>query len=80
MHGLPLQSVYQTNTIAYHQIQRLLTVVYAPLELIDSIISKQEILQKLFRNEWVHLNSFNPSDGHFYALTPELKWKRLTTN
>ncbi len=76
MTGLPLQSVYKTDTQAYHESVRLMTLVYAPLTLIDKIIEKQPLLQKLFRNGWVLLISINPENNQPFFLDRDLKWKK----
>jgi len=76
MTGLPLQSVYRTDKQAYHKPVRLMTIVYAPFTLIDKIIEKQPVLQKLFRNGWVLLISINPEDNQPSFLDRNLKWKK----
>lgn len=56
---------------------RLMTIVYAPSSLIDKIIEKQSILQKLFRNGWVLLISIDPENtNHHYFLDRDLKWRK----
>lgn len=55
MHGLPLQSVFQSDTLPYHECQRLLVVIHAPRERVERIIQNQPILQKLFGKGWVKL-------------------------
>ena len=52
MTGLPLQSVYSSDRQAYHEPQRLMCVVYAPLTMIEKIVHTQPALQKLFGNGW----------------------------
>ncbi len=77
MSGLPLQSVYQTDTMAYHEPVRLMVIVYSTLGLIDEIIKKQSVLQKLFRNGWVLLTCIDPENTHdHYCLNRDLTWKR----
>lgn len=63
MHGLPLQSVNQTDKKIYHEPLRLLTVVYAPRHRIDAIIFKHDILKNLFGNGWVSLICIDPNDN-----------------
>ena len=75
MTGLPLQSVYATDRLAYHQPQRLLTVVYAPRPLLDAIIATQPVLQKLFGNGWVQLACLDPETHQPYLLTRGLDWQ-----
>jgi len=75
MTGLPLQSVYATDRLAYHQPQRLMTVVYAPRPLLDAIIGTQPVLQKLFGNGWVQLACLDPETHRPYLLTRDLAWQ-----
>ncbi|RSK43169.1 DUF2309 domain-containing protein [Hymenobacter rigui] len=75
MTGLPLQSVYATDDQAYHQPQRLLTVVYAPRPRLKDIISTQPVLQKLFGNGWVQLACLDPETNTPYLLTRDLAWQ-----
>jgi uncharacterized protein YbcC (UPF0753/DUF2309 family) len=77
MHGLPLQSVYCTDAEAYHQAMRLMTVVYAPRALLDSIISQQDVLKKLFGNGWVTLACIEPSEKQAYFLQRDLTWQKV---
>ncbi|KTD82201.1 DUF2309 domain-containing protein [Legionella waltersii] len=60
MHGLPQQSVMSSDENAYHEPQRLLTVVYAPKEMVSQVIEKHSILKTLFFNQWVHLVVIDP--------------------
>ena len=75
MHGLPLQSVFSKDNEAYHQPLRLTTFVHAPTNLIDKAIHKNEILQKLFGNSWVHLFCLDPKSSKIYLLQTDLTWK-----
>jgi uncharacterized protein YbcC (UPF0753/DUF2309 family) len=76
MTGLPLQSVNISDTKAYHEMQRLMTVVYANRTMINKIIYKQAILKKLFGNGWVTLSCIDPSDNQVYFLKRDLKWEK----
>jgi len=75
MHGLPLQSVFSKDHKAYHQPLRLTTFVHAPTNLIDKAIYKNEILQKLFGNSWVHLLCLDPRSNKIYSLQKDLVWQ-----
>lgn len=76
MTGLPLQSVYKADQEAYHQPVRLTTIVCAPSSFIDSIIARQPVLQKLFRNGWVNLVCLNPENNNDqYFLNRDLTWR-----
>lgn len=77
MHGLPLQSLYQTDKQAYHEPVRLMTVVYAPRTLIQEIVLQNDVLKKLFGNEWVMLFCIDPEDKNIYVLSSELVWINL---
>ncbi len=74
MNGLPLQSVFKSDQEAYHEPLMLLTIVHAPRSIIDRVIFEQDVLQKLFGNEWVFLTCLDPIDHTFYTLTKDLKW------
>jgi len=77
MHGLPLQSVYRSDTEFYHEALRLLTIVYAPRDLLDNIIPTQPILKRLFSNGWIHLVCLDPIDHRFYMLGRDLNWSNV---
>jgi len=76
MNGLPLQSVYITDTKPYHQPIRLSVIVYAPLELLEKIVQASPLLEKLIKNEWIYITCINPSDKSFNSLTPNLTWEK----
>ncbi|NDH08406.1 MAG: DUF2309 domain-containing protein [Gammaproteobacteria bacterium] len=80
MHGLSLQSVKMNNETAFHVPQRLLTIVYAPTDLLMSIINRHEVLQKLFYHEWVKLICFCPKSSLFYQLNSDKTWTELSDN
>ncbi len=66
--GLPLQSVSDGEALC-HEPLRLLAVVQAPLERIDTIVQRNPILQQLFGNDWVALAARE---------TPSEPWQRWT--
>ncbi len=76
MHGLPLQSVYAADDKPYHEPLRLLTVVYAPRGVIEAIVHKQAVLQKLFGNGWVRLACIDPSENKAYLLQRDFTWRK----
>jgi len=77
MTGLPLQSVYKSDTEPYHEPVRLMTIVCAPDSFIDKIIEKQPVLQTLFRNGWVILISIDPKNiNNHYLLNRDLRWQK----
>ena len=76
MTGLPLQSVYISDIKAYHETQRLMTVVCAPRLMIDKIIDSQDILKKLFGNGWITLSCIDPEDNQIYFLKRDMRWEK----
>lgn len=77
MNGLPFQSVYKTEKEAYHELVRLMTIVYAPSSFIDKVIEKQPMLQKIFCNGWVPLICIDPNNiNYHYFLNRDLTWTR----
>ncbi|MFN7038902.1 MAG: DUF2309 domain-containing protein [Alphaproteobacteria bacterium] len=74
MTGLPLQSVYESDTQSYHELQRLMTIVFATRSKLDKIIAEQKILQKLFGNGWVTLTCVEPDENQTYFLQRDLTW------
>ncbi|HAT9646484.1 TPA: DUF2309 family protein [Legionella pneumophila subsp. pneumophila] len=74
MHGLPLQSVMSHDEQSFHEPQRLLTVVYAPREIISELVEKHDVLKTLFFNEWVHLVAIDPRNHLFYKLEKTNTW------
>ncbi len=77
MTGLPLQSVFSSDTDAYHQTLRLMTVVYAPMDMLDSIINAQPVLQKLFGNGWVKLACIERDTRKTYLLNRDFTWQSI---
>ncbi len=76
MHGLPWQSVMKNDDTLYHKPLRLTAFVQAPLGRVQSIIERQEVLQKLFFNQWVHLRVLDPETGEVNVLLPDGDWQR----
>ena len=77
MTGLPLQSVYSNDTEAYHELQRLLTVVFAPRHTLDNILRSQPTLQKLLGNGWVQLAALQPDNRKIYLLNRDFSWQEM---
>ncbi len=78
MHGLPLQSVYKNDNEAYHQILRLMTVIYAPRHYIDRIIEKHAMLQKLFSGQWIFLAAIEPEERETYLWKGLNQWEQFS--
>lgn len=78
MTGLPLQSVFRHDLQPYHEPQRLLVVVCAPILSLSNIIAKEPLLQRLFGNAWVHLVCMDPERGDISMLRTDLTWDKVT--
>ena len=59
--GLPRQSLTDGQSFG-HEPMRLLTIVQAPLERIDTVIQRNPVLQRLFGNDWVCLAAREQTD------------------
>jgi len=68
--GLPMQSLFGDDGTAFHVPQRLLTVVFAPFDLVESVVASNDILERLFGNGWVSLVVIDPETGK------ALRWRR----
>ena len=76
MNGLPMQSLYKNDTEPYHDPQRLMVVILAYKSMLDKIIQRQPILQKLFANEWIKLAVIE-SDHKIYLLNKNFSWQEV---
>jgi uncharacterized protein YbcC (UPF0753/DUF2309 family) len=73
--GLPAQTVLNGRA-PYHEPMRLLTVIEAPRERIQTIIGRHSLLQQLFHQRWVTLVALDPRDGLFYHYDGIAGWRR----
>ena len=62
--GLPKQMV------ELHEPMRLLLIVEAPVGILGQIYGSQPAIAELLDNEWIHLVSVDPTDGHFELFVP----------
>ncbi len=74
MHGLPLQSVMRNDQELYHQPLRLTALVVAPRNRVQMLIERHAILQKLFYNEWVTIQIWDPEREVMERLLPGGAW------
>jgi hypothetical protein len=58
--GLPLQSLYQSDTEMYHQPLRLSVLIQSPIEQVEYILHRNENLKELLDNEWIYLMVMDP--------------------
>jgi uncharacterized protein YbcC (UPF0753/DUF2309 family) len=71
--GLPLQTV-NNGEIHKHEPMRLLTIIEADPGVIGSIISRHEVLQQFFHNEWVNLVALDPQTFEFHRYYKDATW------
>lgn len=74
MNGLPLQSLYQSDTKHYHEPQRLMVVAHVPKIMVKKIILAQPTLQNLVGNGWVQMAVMEPDDNKIYLLKNDFSW------
>jgi len=74
--GLPLQTV-NNGAIHHHEPMRLLTIIEAVPQLVESIVRKHELLQQLFHNQWVNLVALDPHSFDFHRYNPDGTWERM---
>lgn len=77
MNGLPLQSVYKSDTDPYHEPQRLFVIVLAPQTMLNHIIKDQPILQKMLGNGWVKMATIDPDNKNTYLLNRDFSWQEV---
>lgn len=72
--GLPWQSLH-TGDEHQHLPMRLQAVIAAPLDSIESIIAKHEVVADLLHNGWLHLVAIDNGELHQY--TERGNWQRI---
>ena len=74
--GLPWQSVHDGKRFV-HEPLRLNVFIAAPLEAVNAVISKHEVVRQLVDNQWVHLFLLSDSGGVSHRYRKELEWESL---
>lgn len=82
--GLPWQAVSQHAPVdgawpalPHHEPLRLLVVVHATVEAIDSVLGRREEAARLVAGEWVALVAVDPSSGRLSRRDPQGGWVEL---
>ncbi len=75
--GLPMQSLFDGDSV-YHEPMRLLSVVQAPIKLLDKVIARNSILRELFDGQWVHLAARENPDDEWKIRYPNGTWVEWT--
>lgn len=58
--GLPLQSLYQSDTAMYHQPLRLSVLIQAPVARVNAILERNAALKTLLDHAWIYLLVIDP--------------------
>ncbi|NJN70336.1 MAG: DUF2309 domain-containing protein [Nitrospira sp.] len=74
--GLARQTV-MNGEMPFHEPMRLLTIVEAPRKWIEKLITRHDVLQHYYHNEWVHLVVLDPEDKDWYRYRPNGDWARI---
>jgi hypothetical protein len=74
--GLAWQTVFNGDE-PYHEPVRLLTLIEAPRERIETLIQRHELLQRFYHNGWVHLVALEREERALYRYLPEGGWHRV---
>lgn len=76
--GLAWQSVIGNDQMPFHEPLRILVAIEAPRARILELVRKQPVLTQLCDNEWIHLVSLDPEDGHsIHRYEPRQGWTRI---
>ncbi len=74
--GLPIQTVFDGEK-PYHEPMRLFVIIEAPLKMIATIISRHTILQRLTRNQWLHIVALDPDSMEFFLFQSPNNWQPI---
>jgi uncharacterized protein YbcC (UPF0753/DUF2309 family) len=74
--GLPWQSVHDGKRFV-HEPLRLNVFIEAPLEAINAVIGKHEMIRQLADNRWIHLFAIEPEAGDYYRYQKDQQWVRV---
>ncbi len=74
--GLPLQTVNDGET-HFHEPMRLLIIIEAEASIVAGIISRHEILQQFFHNEWLNLVVLDRETFSFQRYNKDASWENV---
>jgi uncharacterized protein YbcC (UPF0753/DUF2309 family) len=73
--GLPLQSLFATDEVMYHQPLRLSVLIQAPISRVSEILLKNDKLKSLLDNKWIYLLVMDPkSENETFMYESSLQW------
>jgi uncharacterized protein YbcC (UPF0753/DUF2309 family) len=71
--GLPWQSVHDGVRFV-HEPLRLNVFIEAPLDAINGVIGKHEMVRELADNRWIHLFAIAPESGAYHRYQKDRQW------
>lgn len=74
--GLPIQTIFDGEK-PYHEPMRLFVIIEAPLKIIETIISRHTILQRLTMNQWLHIVALDPETMEFSLFQWNNDWQPI---
>lgn len=74
MFGLPVQSVKAKDNESFHAPMRLLVVIQAPVQRIEEILKRHQMLNNIFSNQWGKLAVVSPEDQRCYQRSVDGQW------
>ncbi len=76
--GLPWQSVHNGECFV-HEPLRLNVFIEAPLDAINAVIAKHEMVRQLADNRWLHLFAIEQDGQAYYRYQKDRQWTRVQT-
>ncbi|MGK0414796.1 MAG: hypothetical protein ACJA1B_003025 [Polaribacter sp.] len=74
--GLPLQSLFGSDEVMYHQPLRLSVMIQAPLTRVSDIIARNEGMKRLLDNKWIYLMVMDPtSKNEIFNYKKSIQWE-----
>ena len=74
--GLPLQSLFNSDEVAYHQPLRLTVIIEAHISTVSEILLRNENLKTLLDNEWIYLMVIDPRENNeIFKYKKSIQWE-----
>jgi len=74
--GLPIQSVHNGENFQ-HEPLKLTVIIEAPINAMNAMIEKHEMVRNLCDNQWIHLLAMNTEGKVSHRYTGNLKWEQI---
>ena len=74
--GLPMQSVHDGKRFV-HEPLRLNVFIAAPVEALNGVIRKHELVRQLVDNRWVHLFAMDEAPDRLHRYCGSCEWMAL---